>query len=470
MPQGYRFGPYRLEPEKLVLERDGRPIPLRPKLVQTLVALVEAAPDVAPKEEIMRRVWPGVHVVESSLTRNISELRSELERGFPGQTSIETVPKRGYRFALPIDPDADRAAGARGAPARPTLTVAVAIAAALAALAGWAFVGSSNEPAREAEETSMEVAESAFRSGFSLLESWNRDDVEAALYQFERSIRAAPELWYGYHGSMTAQLTGLLLSGSSGTAERRARLRETADAAILYGPEIAVTHAGRGTILLLTSWDWDGALQEIEEGIRWNPENGIPFHRRGLWKTLQGRFDEARLDYDRAIELQADHHEHALTRAYNEFCAQRYDEAIAGVEEILPKTLKQETAHRLLAAAYGAKGDWEAAERALEKAKMPQTDRLNIIVWRLASSGDLDGARQARERLRLECEEAGAGYCDTALADTALGDLDAAFESLEKALRQRHWKLLAYAVDPRLKALKADSRWDRILSLLYPPK
>ena len=462
MANRFRFGPYVLDPDALVLERDGRPVSLRPKLVETLAALVEKAPRVASKEELMERVWPDVTVVESSLTRNISELRSELESGCPGVTAIETVPKRGYRFALPIQEELGRGAEARGAPTRSSRNVALTIAAMLALLAGWALLSPPTEPAGE---TAIEVSESAFRSGFSLIESWNADDVAAASYQFERSIRATPELWYGYHGSTTAQLTGLLLSGRRGTAEMRARLRETADAAIFYGPEIAVTHAGRGRLLLLISWDWDGALEEIEEGIRWNPGNGMPYLMRGLWKTLRGRFDEARSDYDRALELRPGYDDCVLTRAYNEFCARRYDQAIASVEAILPSSLKQETAHRMLAAAYGAKGDWAAAERALAKAKMPRADRLSVTVWRLASTGDLDGAREARERLRAECEEA--GDCDTALADTALGDVDAAFESLERALRERHWKLLALLTDPRLSPLHADPRWREIQSSVY---
>ena len=460
MANRIRFGPYALDLEALILERQGRVVPLRPKLVETLAALVQAAPRVLSKEDLMNRVWPDVTVVESSLTRNISELRSELESGCPGLEAIETLPKRGYRFALPVteepEPLGTTTEKRQGDPRR---WFAIAAALTLITLGGWAVMrpgGEAVDPGQDAVDT---VAAAAFRSGLALYESWTAEDIEAAAFHFERSTRAEPELWFGHHGSLMTQLAALLLSGSN-DAGAKARLRATADRAVLYGPEIAVTHAGRGTVLLVTAWDWKGAAEEIEEGIRWNPENGMPYQRRALWKTLQGRFDEALLDYDRAIELRPDFDDGHLSRAFNEFCARRYDEAIAEVEGILPKTKKQEAAHRLLAAVYGAKGDWEAAGAAAEKAGFSAADRLGFRAWRLAEEGDEAGALAARARMLDLCGE---GYCETALIDAALGDLDAAFASLEEGFRERHWKLLISCVDPRLAALHGDARWQELV-------
>jgi TolB-like protein len=50
----------------------------------------------------MRRVWPDSFVEEANLTVNISALRRQLGETPDGQRYIETVPRKGYRFAVPI--------------------------------------------------------------------------------------------------------------------------------------------------------------------------------------------------------------------------------------------------------------------------------------------------------------------------------------------------------------------------------
>jgi DNA-binding winged helix-turn-helix (wHTH) protein/TolB-like protein/Flp pilus assembly protein TadD len=96
----YEFGPYRLDTGERRLMRGDQPLPLTPKAFETLLALVENAGRAVEKDELLRRVWPDTFVEEGSLTQNISVLRKVL--GDEGNRYIETVPKRGYRFAGPI--------------------------------------------------------------------------------------------------------------------------------------------------------------------------------------------------------------------------------------------------------------------------------------------------------------------------------------------------------------------------------
>lgn len=93
------FGPFRLDPIAKVLFRDGKPVGLTPKQVDTLLVLVREPGQVIERERLIAEVWPGTFVEESGLTRNISAIRRELsDLGEP----IETVPKRGYRFVAPV--------------------------------------------------------------------------------------------------------------------------------------------------------------------------------------------------------------------------------------------------------------------------------------------------------------------------------------------------------------------------------
>jgi TolB-like protein/Tfp pilus assembly protein PilF len=94
----YEFGPFCLDTQERVLLRDGRRLPLKPKVYETLLALVVRSGHLVHKEELMREVWPDVIVEENNLTGNIFALR----RAFAGCDYIETVPRRGYRFTAEV--------------------------------------------------------------------------------------------------------------------------------------------------------------------------------------------------------------------------------------------------------------------------------------------------------------------------------------------------------------------------------
>ncbi|HKU75783.1 MAG TPA: winged helix-turn-helix domain-containing protein [Pyrinomonadaceae bacterium] len=97
-PHIYRFGPYQLNAGEKLLLRDGEELPVKPKVVDTLIALIRNNGHVVSKEELLQALWPDSFVEESNLTHNISLLRRVLDEKGSGESYIQTVPKRGYRF------------------------------------------------------------------------------------------------------------------------------------------------------------------------------------------------------------------------------------------------------------------------------------------------------------------------------------------------------------------------------------
>jgi len=97
-----QFGRFCYDSAQRLLYREGELLPLAPKATDTLHALLERSGQVVEKDELMRLVWPDCVVEEVGLARNISLLRKAL--GDDAQTFIETIPKRGYRFAAPVSP------------------------------------------------------------------------------------------------------------------------------------------------------------------------------------------------------------------------------------------------------------------------------------------------------------------------------------------------------------------------------
>src|SRR6266436_4878566 len=98
----YEFGPFTLDETESRLLRDGQPVQLAPKVLETLIVLIESSGHVVDKKELMVRLWPDSFVEEANLTVNISQLRKTLGKAENGTHFIETVPKRGYRFAAQV--------------------------------------------------------------------------------------------------------------------------------------------------------------------------------------------------------------------------------------------------------------------------------------------------------------------------------------------------------------------------------
>jgi DNA-binding winged helix-turn-helix (wHTH) protein/TolB-like protein/Tfp pilus assembly protein PilF len=105
----YEFGPFHLDATERVLFRDGVPVSLTPKALETLIVLVQHSGHVVEKDELMKAVWPDAFVEEGGLTRNISVLRKILNNGQEEKQYIETLPRRGYRFTADVRETFDQA-------------------------------------------------------------------------------------------------------------------------------------------------------------------------------------------------------------------------------------------------------------------------------------------------------------------------------------------------------------------------
>src|SRR5712692_6882851 len=106
----YDFGPFRLDVVEKVLFREGEVVPLKPKAFDTLLVLVESSGHVLDKDELMKSIWPDTVVEENNLNQNISALRRALGGGENADQYIETLPRRGYRFAASVRESRDESA------------------------------------------------------------------------------------------------------------------------------------------------------------------------------------------------------------------------------------------------------------------------------------------------------------------------------------------------------------------------
>jgi DNA-binding winged helix-turn-helix (wHTH) protein len=95
-PQFYEFGPFCLDSSERKLMRGNEIVAITPKAFDTLLVLVRNSGHLMEKNELLTLLWPDSFVEEGSLSNNIFLLRKALGED---PAFIETVPRRGYRFA-----------------------------------------------------------------------------------------------------------------------------------------------------------------------------------------------------------------------------------------------------------------------------------------------------------------------------------------------------------------------------------
>ncbi len=157
-----RFGVFELDVCRRELRRGGRRIHLQDKPFDLLACLVARPGEIVSRDDLQHHLWPdGTFVVfDDSLNAAVRKAREALGDSADVPRFIETVPRRGYRFIVPVERapgrPADLAGGVEAPPAavqrspasEPARTpsrirlIVPALAAALAFLAGasWSFV------------------------------------------------------------------------------------------------------------------------------------------------------------------------------------------------------------------------------------------------------------------------------------------------------------------------------------------
>ncbi len=122
----YYFEGYTVDLGRGSLRIGDREVALRPKSFEVLRLLLENAARLTSKDDLVKAVWPNIHVADEAVTRCISDVRLAL--GDSDQRIIKTVLKRGYIFIAPISRiDADGGAAQSHASSPPTQPISLVI-------------------------------------------------------------------------------------------------------------------------------------------------------------------------------------------------------------------------------------------------------------------------------------------------------------------------------------------------------
>lgn len=93
MGTDFRLGDWVIRPDRGSIERGGEVFHLKPKAMAVLECLANADGQVAKRDELFDRVWPGAIVSDAALSQCVVELRHAFGDSARRPTIIETIPK-----------------------------------------------------------------------------------------------------------------------------------------------------------------------------------------------------------------------------------------------------------------------------------------------------------------------------------------------------------------------------------------
>ena len=304
---------------------------------------------------------------------------------------------------------------------------------------------------------------------------WNKrtsSNIKTALGYFEQAANVDPNYAVAYAGMADCYLL-LPLYGGGVPTEMYPKATAMAQKAIVLDPNLGEPHASLGLIHALFDFDFGTSVREFEEAIRLNPNYATAHHWFGD-STLPalGQFDRANAEAKRALELDP------LSVVYNVdagtvyWITGRYQEAVAQFRKAIEMDPSNYTAHWGLGQALERVGDLAGAIAEYEKSTQLDDDPLplGLLGAAKAKAGDRAAAIAIFSRLQETAKQRYVPDYSFALINLALGRKDDAMKWLESSYAKHQPDLNWIRVDPDLRSLHGDPRFETLAEKIVPTR
>lgn len=450
----YRFGPFRLEAEPMLLRHGTQALSLGPKVVETLLALVERAGEVRSKADLLARVWPEGFADETNLAQNVYMLRKALrEHGLPD--AIETVPRRGYRFRAPV-----RSVEAPEQPALARRAPRWAVAAAALLLcAGMASGAAALSRAGQPQTRISAAAQRLYAMG---LFYWNQRTASAtaksAAY-FAQFARAYPGDARGYAGLALSYA----IDGDYGFGSRREDFTRTA--AYAHRALAIDPRSAQALSALALAQDDEGqhalARSEYRRAIAFDPRFGSAHQWYGMSLLRSGDAGLAFAQLQQAADLDPESVAATDWLSQAAYLMRRYRGALTYARQALDLSSQRYEAYATMGMAYEALGEYPQAVRSYtvfaKSCAACSTYASPLLAHAFAELHDYPRAMQEMRIADGALRHDAVDPDDVVTALVALGRRSEALDLLRDRSLQADVAVLA--MDPRMDPVRADRRF-----------
>lgn len=470
----YALGPYELDAHRLLLLHEGQPVPLGPKVVETLLALVERAGEVMTKDELLERIWPEGYVEEANLAQNVYVLRKTLGAHWNAKP-IETIPRRGYRLvadvraAAPHEPrpklalveEAPAPAVAVVAPPSPWRIrryaglAAALLLAVLAAVSGRLHFAQAHRVALSAAGTQANALGRYY---------WNLrtpQSLAKSVTYFQSVTKSDPKSAVGYAGladaySMIADYNCRMRA----CKDTVAKAKHYAQLALATDPGSAEAHTAHAVQLVLFSYNESAAEKEYQTAIALDPSYALAHQWYGTALLMQGNMAQARRELEAAVALQPVATATNVELGMQAYFDHRYAQAVEYNRQALdlnPNRMDSWLILGLSQEQLGAANDALASfQRFGELCKCKAESQL-LQAGMYARMGRHEEALSA-----IKAAFSGSAMLppdEVAIALIQIGDRDRALSYMRRVKFKNVSERLFLALDPRMDPVRSDSRF-----------
>ena len=313
--------------------------------------------------------------------------------------------------------------------------------------------------------TTVQAAHEAYLRGRY---SWNQrtlDGLQKAVNFHEEAVRLDPGYALAYAGLADSYV---LLSGYHFASQHEMipKARAAAEKATSLDPTLAQPYTTLALIAMNYDWAWSEAERLYQKAIALNPQYATAHAWYGEYLVFMGRFDEGFAEFSRARELDPLSVIIATDVGKALFVARRYSDAIAALTAVLETTPNYRMALQWRGSAYLQSGqpDKTLADLTAAPAFKPEdVDSETTLIWFHAQAGRRSVAQQHLTKVLAIARKTYVSPIVLAFAYLFYGDLDRAFEWLERACDERSPGIIAFKLDPSYDVLRGDPRFDRLL-------
>ena len=292
---------------------------------------------------------------------------------------------------------------------------------------------------------------------------WNKrtgPDFERAIEYFQQATEKDPNYAQAYTGLADSYV---LMAGYSDVPPKEfmPKARAAALRAVELDDTLAEAHVSLAVIAQDYDWDWPTVEKEYRRAIELNPNYPTAHQWYAESLALQGRFDEAFVEIERARQLDPLSLIIGSDYAVILYFSRQYDRAIEQFRSVLDREPRFPRAH-MVVYAYVEKGMYAEALADIQNwRRLGDGSQSMLLAYVSGRAGQQVEARQALRELQLKPGEKSYAY-SIAVAYLGIGDNEKAITWLQKSYTERTITT-ALRVDPAFDPLRSDPRFQQLL-------
>jgi TolB-like protein/Flp pilus assembly protein TadD len=338
------------------------------------------------------------------------------------------------------------------------------IAKAVAASLELTLLGTDNDSAKNVATKSVE-AHNAYLQGHFYFQRRNLEGYLEAVRFFDQAIHLDPEYALAYaERSQAWTWIGDLSSEKQKDAWSKAA--SDAEKAVAIQPKLAEAHAALGWARFFAEWRFNEGLAELRRAQELAPWNPAANDLLAPVVVYLGRFEEAEKLAGQAIERDPLAYQARQSLARLLFVQGKLDEAEAAARKAVEVQPTAAGNHRWQVFVAIERGDGEAA---LREAKLEPNERYRRFELALAHYARSDRASAEEALTELIDKDRNVMAYQIAEVYAWAGETDKAFEWLQISLDNHDTGLLSLLIDPLMRDLRSDARYNALLAKIGLP-